>query len=189
VLEQEVERQTEALRQSNVQLQQANRALKQLSERDSLTGLHNRRYLEQRMPLEASRLVRLREQSPASSDPVIGFALIDVDHFKNINDQIGHGAGDQILEQMGERLRELVRDTDYAIRWGGEEFLIVLPGLDRTDADTTLHRLQAGLRDRPYPIDGERRQTITVSIGYAELPLVIQRCGREIRLGDCCRTG
>jgi diguanylate cyclase (GGDEF)-like protein len=170
-LEQEVERQTEALRQSNVQLQQANRALKQLSERDSLTGLHNRRYLEQRMPLEASRLVRLREQSPASSDPVIGFALIDVDHFKNINDQIGHGAGDQILEQMGERLRKLVRDTDYAIRWGGEEFLIVLPGLDRTDAETTLHRLQAGLRDRPYPIDGERRQTITVSIGYAELPL------------------
>lgn len=169
-LEREIERQTEALRESNAQLQQANRALKRLSEHDSLTGLHNRRHLEQRLPLEAKRLERLREK-PRAGDPVIGFALIDVDHFKAINDHIGHGAGDRVLEGLGARLRELVRASDYAIRWGGEEFLVVLPDLDRADAAATLCRLHAGLRDRPYAIDGQHHQNITCSIGYAELPL------------------
>jgi diguanylate cyclase (GGDEF)-like protein len=63
-----------------------------------------------------------------------------------------------------------VRETDYAIRWGGEEFLVVLPGLRRGEAAATLQRLHAGLRDRPFLIDGQARQSITCSIGYAELP-------------------
>ena len=170
-LRQEVRLRTEELRITNARLVEANDALKQLSTTDPLTGLHNRRYLYEQMENEPQRLARLREQMP-EDDPVLGFALIDVDHFKRINDNHGHHIGDRVLGVLGDRLNRFARTGDHVVRWGGEEFLVVFQGLPRSHSTSVLQRLFEATVSRPVEMDDQVELEVTCSIGFAELPLL-----------------
>jgi diguanylate cyclase (GGDEF)-like protein len=104
-------------------------------------------------------------------DMVSAMFLLDVDHFKNINDTYGHGAGDAVLREIADALREILRETDMIVRWGGEEFLAFLPAVPRTGLDDVARRLLAGIPARTIDYQGTQL-SVHVSIGFAPFPLV-----------------
>ncbi|MEL7092002.1 MAG: diguanylate cyclase [Pseudomonadota bacterium] len=125
---------------------------------DPLTGLHNRRYA---MP----HVDRIAERAQATGK---GFALMiaDIDHFKQINDRYGHAAGDAVLVGVADRLRANLRAVDLVARIGGEEFLIVLPGITLDSAKKAAHRLCQTVGGTPVPLGGtERAVPVTISVG------------------------
>lgn len=162
-LEAEVRTRTEELRIANERLRDA-------SHTDPLTGLYNRRYLYDQMSRDLAHFERLRERLP-ERDPVMVFALVDVDHFKAVNDELGHRAGDDILVELARRLRNAVREGDYVVRWGGEEFLLVLREMERGETSGLIDRLQRRISDPPYGIGHQRTRRVHCSVGYAEYPV------------------
>ncbi len=152
------------VRRANAHLKRSNLELKHQSSRDPLTGLYNRRHF-----LEAMRLQAGRAALPGNADSGALF-LIDVDHFKHVNDAHGHGVGDQVLVMIASQLREILRETDMIVRWGGEEFLAWLPELKRSRLNEVAARLLAGISARPLLHQGAVIP-VTVSIGYACFPL------------------
>ncbi len=130
---------------------------------DALTGLHNRRYLERRLQEEISRAIRY--QHPMSC------LFIDADHFKRVNDDHGHNSGDAILREISLRIRECLRASDMATRFGGEEFAILLP---QTDADEALHlaeRIRHCIASQTIPSCTNKELEVTVSVGVSQLDL------------------
>ena len=126
---------------------------------DALTGLPNRRAVQEnlkRMVAQASRTVA----------PLAGL-MLDLDHFKQINDQYGHGRGDEVLAAVGTALQATMRDADFAGRYGGEEFLVLLPATDEQGAIVMAERILAAVRATRVPTV---EQPITISIGIAVLP-------------------
>jgi diguanylate cyclase (GGDEF)-like protein len=113
---------------SNAQLKELNTQLEFRSTHDALTGLHNRRSLTTRMNVRAEDGKQDRRNTARNG--VDCFVLMDIDHFKSINDRWGHGAGDTVLVEVARRLTAAVRDTDMVVRWGGEEFMVYAPGTD-----------------------------------------------------------
>ncbi|WP_420013403.1 diguanylate cyclase [Tateyamaria sp.] len=125
---------------------------------DPLTGLHNRRYA---MP----HMARIAERAARTQKP-FAVMVADMDHFKRINDQYGHAAGDAVLVETAHRLRENLRGVDLVARIGGEEFLIVLPGADLTNAKNAAARLCRVIRKTPFVVPGHGLGiTATISIG------------------------
>jgi diguanylate cyclase (GGDEF)-like protein len=146
------------LRQQRGELHAALARLADAAERDALTGLFNRRRLTQ------SLQDRCAQSARGGSFHVV---LLDIDHFKSINDSHGHGVGDLVLQGFAQRLATLVRDTDLAGRWGGEEFLLLLPH-DRTDeAVQAAERLRQELATVTVALPGGAPLSVTVSIGVA----------------------
>ena len=96
--------------------------------------------------------------------------MVDVDHFKHINDTYGHGAGDAVLREIAHRLREILRETDMIVRWGGEEFLAFLPSVPRASLDEVARRLLTGIPARTIDYQGTAL-SVQVSIGFAPFPL------------------
>lgn len=127
---------------------------------DPLTGLFNRRYVE-------PHLTRLADQSRKSGRE-LAVMMIDIDHFKSVNDSYGHAAGDKVLIQLSERLRENLRAVDLVARMGGEEFLVAMPGTSVTDARLAADRLRELVNTTPFDL-GDHRPAIrvTVSVGVA----------------------
>jgi len=148
------------MRHSNAQLQSSNALLKVASERDPLTGLANRRHLLQVM-----------EQSASDGQGFEGsMLLIDIDHFKRINDQHGHAAGDLVLVETARRLRAALREEDLTVRWGGEEFLVVVRQMPPDEVEALAQRLLAAIGREPVPL-GRDAIHVTGSIGFATFPL------------------
>jgi diguanylate cyclase (GGDEF)-like protein/PAS domain S-box-containing protein len=177
--------------------------LEEASVTDPLTGLRNRRFLLQHIEFETDTVVRRYEEERAkrgavgstSAESVTGmdllFFMIDLDHFKNINDTWGHAAGDMVLVQMRERLEEVFRDTDYIVRWGGEEFLIVARSSDRTQAASLAERAHAAVSEREFEIGGGARITRSCSIGFACYPFLphhprLLSWSQVVELADQC---
>jgi two-component system cell cycle response regulator len=123
---------------------------------DALTGVFNRRYLEAYFEL----------QKRGAQDGAFALLLLDIDRFKQINDRLGHAAGDAALRQIAERLLGHVRASDMVVRVGGEEFVVLMPGADRATAETVAERLRAVIADKPFTVVGEKI-AVTVSIGIA----------------------
>lgn len=143
------------------ELFQANQKLKQMSMQDALTGLHNRHYLDMNIHQILSRANR-------QSGPLY-WALLDLDHFKQINDTYGHQAGDAILCTVAGLLRENSRSSDHIIRWGGEEFLILLEHSE--DALLVLQRINSVVSQYPWQEKMGLQQPVTCSVGaIAQLP-------------------
>ena len=122
-----------------------------LATRDGLTGLPNRRALSDVARVELSRAARARTS--------VGLIVMDLDHFKRINDEFGHAAGDKALQQVAEVLQKSKRDYDYTGRWGGEEFLVVLPGTSLSQAAMVAERIRTSIQavrldlGRPEPVE------------------------------------
>ena len=134
----------------------------QLSMRDPLTGLYNRRYLEETMGRELPRARRLGES--------VGVIVIDIDHFKRLNDTFGHDAGDFVLERTGELLRAATRNSDIACRFGGEEFAVILPGATLLVARNRAEAIRAALESLKIEFEGTPLGPLTVSAGVASMP-------------------
>ena len=124
---------------------------------DGLTGLRTRRYLEAALHGEVDRTRR--------SGAPLGFLLLDIDHFKNVNDTYGHQAGDRVLVEVGRRMRAIARDGDVVARYGGEEFAILLPAVGPEMLQEVARRFQLGLSSVPFAVGDDRLLPVTVSIG------------------------
>ena len=127
---------------------------------DGLTGLGNRRALD-------CALQRNIEQAKRYDEP-LSLVLGDLDHFKTINDSLGHAAGDEILRQVAERFQHEIRASDLGFRYGGEEFAVLLPHTDADCAATVAERLRSALTEQPMSCD-HREVAVTVSIGVTTL--------------------
>lgn len=137
-------------------------ALRQLATRDQLTGLLNRREFDRILSEERERAARFGHS--------LGLVMVDIDHFKKINDTHGHPAGDAVLREIAGRLAAEVRTVDRAVRFGGEEFALILMQSDRTAALETARRVCAQIAAQPVTIDGKISLNVTVSAGVATLP-------------------
>ncbi len=132
---------------------------------DSLTGLYNRRYLDAHLPVLLTR-ARGRERA-------LTLVMIDFDHFKRINDQYGHDAGDDVLREFASRLRRTIRNVDLMCRYGGEEFVVVLPDTDMEAASAVAERVRAAVAEAPFTVSGgQHRVHLTISIGISGLRLI-----------------
>jgi len=173
---------TRVLRQREAELQALVDArtaeLREASLTDALTGLRNRRYLELRLQDDLRLCLRRFETEAAGApgpDSDLLLMLMDLDHFKRINDQHGHAAGDAVLAQLGERLRRVFRDTDSLVRWGGEEVLVLVRETNRGDAAELAARACAAVREQPFEVGAGLALQVSVSIGFAAFPLDPQR--------------
>jgi diguanylate cyclase (GGDEF)-like protein len=138
-----LERQRRQSDDMSVRLEELNAQLKETSFRDELTGLYNRRFLVEF--LTAKRAVAVRQNVP------LAVALIDVDHFKKINDTLGHAVGDMVLQRLAQALGDGVREADLAARYGGEEFILVLPHTEVDAAVQACERILHTVRDMAFP--------------------------------------
>ena len=133
------------------------REARQLADLDALTGLHNRRYFHETLAREVARAQRY--------DRKLALLVFDLDDFKAVNDRIGHLAGDSVLADAAERVRDVVRSADIACRVGGDEFAVILPESTLADADQLYRRIQAAVSVRPLALIGK----LHLSAGVAEL--------------------
>jgi len=159
----EIEQRMQRLRHENLELIVQNRVLSEVSSRDSLTGLYNRWYVLEKIDVELNRSVR--HGSPMS------VLMLDIDHFKRINDSFGHTAGDEVLRTVGQVLRESCRVYDVPGRYGGEEFCIVLPETRVGNTTTVAERIRRRLAAASMPV-GSTSVTVTASIGIAGMDCV-----------------
>ncbi|MEP7183596.1 MAG: GGDEF domain-containing protein [Betaproteobacteria bacterium] len=155
------------LRVTNRLLGQKNLELSFQSSRDPLTMLYNRRYFQDFID-EAGSSDERRRTTPA--DAVRALLLIDIDHFKLINDRQGHAAGDAVLVVVARRLREALRETDMIVRWGGEEFLVFVPAAPAGQLEEIVSRVMHALGTEPIAYQG-RAIRITASVGFTPLRL------------------
>lgn len=176
ILQREVAERTAELSEMTERLRQQSAELEQASLTDPLTGLRNRRYLAQHIDADVSIAQRrwtgaeARDgRAPVQADLV--FFVVDIDHFKAVNDRHGHAAGDAVLRQMRARLQRVFRDSDHLVRWGGEEFLVVARSSERAHAAELAERLRAAVANQPFVLDDGTSLPCKVSIGFAAFPL------------------
>ncbi|MBN2760727.1 MAG: diguanylate cyclase [Rhodobacteraceae bacterium] len=140
---------------------------------DALTGLHNRSH-------GMAQLARLTDGQPAQ----VALLLIDIDRFKDINDRYGHTAGDQVLRQVAQRMRQDLRHDDILCRYGGEEFLLAMPHADSSAAQLVAERLCLRIAEQPYSIPGKAKSVnVTASIGIALHNASGEKLGRSMLQG------
>jgi diguanylate cyclase (GGDEF)-like protein/PAS domain S-box-containing protein len=144
---------------ANIRLREA---LRTQSVRDPLTGLYNRRYLEEILEREIRRAVR--------AELSLGILMLDLDHFKRFNDTYGHEAGDAVLRETGSFLVKSIRAEDVVCRFGGEEFVVILPTADLEASRARAERIRSKLRELTVLHQGQSLGVITVSVGVAALP-------------------
>ena len=157
-------------------LQQRERDLREQAITDPLTGLYNRRYLRELLQRELVRGARAGES--------IALILMDVDHFKHINDTFGHEAGDIVLTAVGALLRKNVRGSDIACRYGGEEFALVLPETGAESAQRRAEDIRLALGQLELKHLGKRIGKITASLGIALFPVHGEDMDSLLRVAD-----
>lgn len=140
----------------NAELVEAQVALKIQACTDALTGLPNRRAILRALDEEVARALRENRD--------LGVGMLDIDHFKLVNDTLGHAVGDALLRELAQRLESVLRPYDGLGRLGGEEFLIVVPGACKEELRDVLERMRAAIAERPFAI-GDGDLAVTVSIG------------------------
>jgi diguanylate cyclase (GGDEF)-like protein len=137
--------------------------LRLASTHDALTGLLNRAYFDERFDEEIARARRTKES--------FAMAVIDVDHFKQVNDRWGHAVGDSALKSVADRLRDSVRRTDIVARYGGEEFAVMLERAEASEAITLLNNMRTAVAEHDIPVSGGGAPIrVTMSAGIAVFP-------------------
>jgi diguanylate cyclase (GGDEF)-like protein len=183
----ELQQAQDELARKNALLEQAWLQQQEASFTDPLTQLRNRRFLmahvEDEIALTLRRFERHQRQQSgeaAATDHDLVFYMLDIDFFKTVNDRHGHAAGDAVLVETARRLRSVIRETDFLIRWGGEEFLLVARATHAGDATVLAERLRAVVAESPFDLGDGRSLAITCSIGFASFPF----CAGEPRLAS-----
>ena len=151
--------------------------MEDLALRDPLTGLRNRRYLEEFMHEETPRVLRrwLLNDEKVMNRRSISLILVDLDLFKRVNDEYSHQAGDAVLRQVAQLLRQIVRKPDLVLRWGGEEFLILALDSDRSDPPQLAVRVHEQMAGQSFRLPGGQALRQTCSVGYATYPFLPDR--------------
>jgi diguanylate cyclase (GGDEF)-like protein len=163
---------TSELAATNAELQNAYAKIEEASLTDPLTRLRNRRFLEQTIESDVARISRaLEDGHDLGNEGDLIFLLLDLDHFKSVNDTYGHTAGDLVLQQLAEVLRATFRTSDAIIRWGGEEFLIVVRFIDRRNAAALAEKLRTAVAAHRFDVTPDTTLERTVSIGFASFPV------------------
>lgn len=137
---------------------------------DTLTGLRNRRYLQEFMSTEVEQV--LRDWSGPGPRKKLWLMMVDLDHFKNVNDRHGHDAGDAVLKQLAGILRDTARRQDVVARWGGEEFVVVARDVEGGAAGALAERIRDRVANHEFVIAGAEPIHLTCSIGYSVYPFV-----------------
>jgi diguanylate cyclase (GGDEF)-like protein len=182
----ELQQAQDELARKNALLEQAWLQQQEASFTDPLTQLRNRRFLmahvEDEIALTLRRFERHQRQQAgeAATDHDLVFYMLDIDFFKAVNDRHGHAAGDAVLVETARRLRNVIRETDFLIRWGGEEFLLVARATHAGDATVLAERLRAVVAESPFDLGEGQSLAITCSIGFASFPF----CAGEPRLAS-----
>jgi diguanylate cyclase (GGDEF)-like protein len=151
--------------------------LGEMALRDPLTGLRNRRYLQEFLGKETLRLQRSwHPDSMARGNPTrnLGLIMLDLDHFKAVNDTHGHGAGDEVLRQLAALVLETIRKPDMAVRWGGEEFVILALDVPRGLPLIAAERILAAVRGHGFRLASGEVLKLTCSLGYAHFPFLTE---------------
>jgi diguanylate cyclase (GGDEF)-like protein len=144
------------LAQTNRELQELNERLEEMATTDALTGASNRREFNGLVHTEVTRAHRY--------DQPLSLFILDIDHFKRVNDTFGHEIGDVVLVELADLLRAAMRGGDSLARWGGEEFVVLTPGVDGCGSLELAERMRAGVAAHVFPVAGR----VTVSIGVAK---------------------
>jgi diguanylate cyclase (GGDEF)-like protein len=158
---------------ANVKLSES---LSRQSIQDAQTGLYNRRFMEESLNREITRASRKQTQ--------IGIIMGDLDHFKKFNDVYGHAAGDKIIAAIGKLFNEKFRGSDIACRYGGEEFLIILPETSLIDTIKRADALREDIKKMEMVFQGQILGTITMSMGVASYPDKGLRTEELLRVAD-----
>jgi len=161
------------LLEKNLELERAYKALEDVSLTDQLTGLRNRRFFLQHVESDVALTLRAYDGlagAGAAPDRDLVFYMVDLDRFKEVNDRFGHAAGDSVLVQMKDRLREVFRESDYLVRWGGEEFLVLARATDRNGAHAVAERIRQAVSARDFTLPDGTALARTCSIGFACYP-------------------
>ena len=177
-LETMVKERTRELEEKNDALEVAYKTLEELSLTDPLTGLKNRRFLFKHLDADIAisrrdyeNWLRGHVKHPPSVSDLI-FFMVDMDYFKAVNDNYGHAAGDKVLIQIRELLGQIFRESDFLVRWGGEEFLVVARFIKRSDASLLAERIRRLVSEHIFEIgDGQTIQK-TCSVGFACYPFL-----------------
>jgi diguanylate cyclase (GGDEF)-like protein len=173
LLELKVQERTRELSERQVELEQANEELEKASITDSLTGLANRRFLTEYIEKEVAllhRRYRRQAEEPLAELLDMAFVMIDLDHFKDINDSAGHAAGDAVLRQMRELLEAASRSSDIIVRWGGDEFLLVARELSGDGLVELAERIRSRVAQHIFDIGEGRVVRTSCSLGLACYP-------------------
>jgi diguanylate cyclase (GGDEF)-like protein len=174
-LKDELENKEQSLRWHSLELQRKNIELQEISFTDALTGVWNRRYLEEILSAEAGQVLRNYERVRGGDARKLDhrdliFIMVDVDFFKQVNDLHGHPAGDRFLQRVAERLGKVVRKSDVLVRWGGEEFLIMSRSADPTGTPAFCERILDVMASEPFDLGHGVRVRKTCSVGWAPFP-------------------
>jgi len=173
----------EKVRERTAQLNTANEMLRELSLHDPLTSLYNRRYAFEFTYSKITKFIqdkiliekRLEKRNPSIEGNVIGVFLIDIDHFKEVNDTYGHLAGDNVLITLSQTLKKIIRDEDILVRWGGEEFLIILYNTKPEYLEKFSLKVLDEIKSTPIKVCKNETIYKTCSIGFLEMPLALSR--------------
>ncbi|MHC3994840.1 GGDEF domain-containing protein [Thiomicrolovo sp. ZZH C-3] len=152
------------------------RALEYSARHDALTGLYNRHVLEKQLQTEVGRAERYEHP--------LSLFMLDIDHFKKINDTYGHHVGDMALRKVAGVLKHTVRQTDFAARYGGEEFVIILPETTHEKAMELAERLRSEIAAEPYMTSAEGSFSLTVSLGVSSLSAHIDTDAKLLEAAD-----
>ncbi|MEN2774942.1 AAA family ATPase [Acetivibrio clariflavus] len=175
----------EKVRERTMQLNAANEKLKELSLRDPLTNLHNRRYAFEFANDKIAQFIKNKtplmnnneKRQLSVQGTVVGVILIDIDHFKQVNDVYGHSAGDTVLVTISNILKGMIRSEDLLVRWGGEEFLIILYNTKPDYLRIFSKKVLEKIRETPIKISENQVIYKTCSLGYSEMPLLLNNPG------------
>jgi diguanylate cyclase (GGDEF)-like protein len=173
-----IEQRTEELSASNHALEEANAALQRQTITDALTGMKNRRYALENVGRDVASVLRLyRELGPnAAQGPAANvnllFLLIDIDHFKDVNDHYGHAAGDRVLAQLRDITLAAIRETDTPVRWGGEEFLVIARRTSYESGPVIAEHIRRLMAQHEFDLGNGVFIRRTCSIGFASYPVL-----------------
>jgi len=146
-------------------------SIKNIAIYDTLTNLYNRRYFEERLEVEA--------QKSFFSDTSLSLVMVDIDHFKRVNDTFGHTEGDRVLCEIASLLKTSVRKKDTVARYGGEEFILILPEAGLEESSMIAERIRRLVEDTPFEI-GQAQINLTVSLGISNFPSHQARSKEEL---------
>jgi diguanylate cyclase (GGDEF)-like protein len=153
-----------------------NAQLEKMVSIDRLTQVHNRNYYEMQVPLEIERANRNRM--------TLGFLIADIDDFKKVNDVYGHAVGDHVLRLVAQTVRKSLRKIDLLFRYGGEEFIVLLPGTGAESAQRTAERIRGIVARAEHTLDDGRKVKVTISIGGCIYPQDAQNESHLLRMAD-----